>query len=71
MSRDVVKLIHLTMKILKRAVKARIRTEVMISEQQFGFMLRKSTTDVMCALRVLMEKYGKMEGVALVFMEIT
>lgn len=71
MSRDVVKLIHLTMKIWKRAVKARIRTEVMISEQQFGFMLRKSTTDVMCALRVLMEKYGKMEGVALVFMEIT
>lgn len=43
----------------------------MISEQQFGFMLRKSTTDAMCALRVLMEKYGKMEGVALVFMEIT
>lgn len=43
----------------------------MISEQQYGFMLRKSTTDVMCALRVLMEKYGKMEGVALVFMEIT
>lgn len=34
-------------------------------------MLRNSTTDVMCALRVLMEKYGKMEGVALVFMEIT
>ena len=29
----------------------------MISEQQYGFMPRKSTTDAMFALRVLMEKY--------------
>ena len=29
----------------------------MISEQQYGFMPGKSTTDVMFALRLLMEKY--------------
>jgi len=29
-----------------------------ISEQRYGFLLRKSTTDGMFALRVVMEKYG-------------
>lgn len=29
----------------------------MISEQQYGFMLRKRNTDVIFALRVLMETY--------------
>lgn len=38
-------------------VEVRLRREVTISGQQYGFMLRKSTTDVMFALRVLMEKY--------------
>ena len=31
---------------------ARLRRAVMISEQQYGFMPRKSTTDAMFALRV-------------------
>lgn len=37
-------------------VEAGIRREVVINEQQHNFMLRKRTTDVMFALRV-MEKY--------------
>ena len=45
------------MKLWKRVVEARLRYEVTISEQQYGFMPSKSTTDAMFALRVLMEKY--------------
>ena len=52
-----IKLISYTMKLWKRVVEARLRREVKISEQQYGFMPRKSTTDAMFALRVLMEKY--------------
>ena len=46
-----------TMKLWERVVEARLRREVTISEQQYGFMPRKSTTDAMFVLRVLMEKY--------------
>ena len=52
-----IKLISHTMKLWERVVEARLRREVTISEQQYGFMPRKSATDVMFALRVLMEKY--------------
>ena len=52
-----IKLISHTMKLWERVVEARLRHEVTISEQQYGFMPRKSTTDAMFALRVLMEKY--------------
>ena len=46
-----------TMKIWERVVEVRFRGQVMICEQQYGFMSGKSTADVMFALRVLMEKY--------------
>ena len=46
-----------TMKFWKRVVEARLRRKVTISEHQYGLMPRKSTTDAMFALRVLMEKY--------------
>ena len=54
-----IKLISHTMKLWERVVEARLRCEVMINEQQYGFMPRKSTTDAMFffALRVLTEKY--------------
>lgn len=45
-----------TMKLRERVVEGRLRREVTISEQQYGFVLRKSTTDAF-ALRVLIEKY--------------
>ena len=38
-------------------MEARLRAEVSISEQQYGFMPRKSTTDAIFALRMLAEKY--------------
>ena len=52
-----------TMKIWERAIKARLKQEVEICEQHYGFMPGKSTTDPIFALRMPMEKY--MEGAAL------
>ena len=52
-----IKLISHTMELWERVVEARLGREVTISEQQYGFMPRKTTTDAMFALRVLMEKY--------------
>ncbi|KAF7710733.1 hypothetical protein HF521_009605, partial [Silurus meridionalis] len=51
-----IKLISHTMKLWERVVEARLREEVTICEQQYGFMPRKSTTDALFALRMLMEK---------------
>ncbi|KAK3534004.1 hypothetical protein QTP86_000518 [Hemibagrus guttatus] len=45
------------MKLWERIVEARLRKVVEICEQQYGFMPRKSTTDAIFALRILMEKY--------------
>ncbi|KAK3560981.1 hypothetical protein QTP86_023167, partial [Hemibagrus guttatus] len=41
----------------ERVVEASLRKVVEICEQQYGFMPRKSTTDAIFALRILMEKY--------------
>ncbi|KAK3550206.1 hypothetical protein QTP86_021237 [Hemibagrus guttatus] len=52
-----IKLMSHTMKLWERVVEARLRKLVEICEQQYGFMPRKSTTDAIFALRILMEKY--------------
>ncbi|KAK3546774.1 hypothetical protein QTP86_001526 [Hemibagrus guttatus] len=52
-----IKLMSYTMKLWERVVEARLRKGVEICEQQYGFMPRKSTTDAIFALRILMEKY--------------
>ncbi|KAG2455536.1 POLR protein, partial [Polypterus senegalus] len=46
-----------SMKLWERVVEARLRSEVMINEQQNGFIAGKSTTDAMFALRMLLEKF--------------
>lgn len=38
----------------ERVAKARIRREVIISEEQYGYKLRKRSTDAMLALRMWM-----------------
>ncbi|KAK3574804.1 hypothetical protein QTP86_018397, partial [Hemibagrus guttatus] len=53
-----IKLMSHTMKLWERVVEARLRKVVEICEQQYGFMPRKSTTDAIFALRILMEKYS-------------
>ncbi|KAK3554716.1 hypothetical protein QTP70_032634 [Hemibagrus guttatus] len=52
-----IKLMSHTMKLWERVVEARLRKVVEIFEQQYGFMPRKSTTDAIFALMILMEKY--------------
>ncbi|KAK3561816.1 hypothetical protein QTP86_014395, partial [Hemibagrus guttatus] len=52
-----IKLMSHTMKVWERVVEARLKKVVEICEQQYGFMPRKSTTDAILALRILMEKY--------------
>ncbi|KAK3574867.1 hypothetical protein QTP86_018328 [Hemibagrus guttatus] len=52
-----IKLMSHTMKLWERVVEAKLRKVVEICEQQYGFMPRKSTTDAIFALRILMEKY--------------
>ncbi|KAK3540790.1 hypothetical protein QTP86_001985 [Hemibagrus guttatus] len=44
------------MKLWEKVVEARLRKVVEICEQQYGFMPRKTTTDAIFALRILMEK---------------
>ncbi|KAK3556963.1 hypothetical protein QTP70_022304 [Hemibagrus guttatus] len=51
-----IKLMSHTIKLWERVVEARLRKVVEICEQQYGFMPRKSTTDAIFALRILMEK---------------
>ena len=45
------------MKLWERIVEKRLRSDLKFSNQQYGFMPGKSTTDALFALRVLMEKY--------------
>ena len=52
-----IKLISHTMKLWERIVEKRLRSDLKFSNQQYGFMPGKSTTDALFALRVLMEKY--------------
>ena len=52
-----IKLISHTMKLWERIVERRLRRDLTFSNQQYGFMPGKSTTDALFALRVLMEKY--------------
>ena len=52
-----IKLISHTMKLWERIVEKRLRSDLKFSNQEYGFMPGKSTTDALFALRVLMEKY--------------
>ena len=52
-----IKLMSHTMKTWERIVDHRIRSVVVISQEQFGFMKGRSTEDAIFALRQLLEKY--------------
>ena len=51
-----IKLMSHTMKVWERIIEGRLRQETVISEEQFGFMPGRGTTDAIFALRQLMEK---------------
>ena len=52
-----IKLMSHTMKLWERVVKARLRQEVVIGDQQFGFMPRRSTSDAIFGLRIMIEMW--------------
>nr|GEU62608.1 probable LRR receptor-like serine/threonine-protein kinase RFK1 isoform X1 [Tanacetum cinerariifolium] len=52
-----IKLLAHTMKLLERVIERRLRKETRVSENQFGFMSGRSTTEAIHLLRNLMEKY--------------
>ena len=52
-----IKLMAHTLKMWERVIEKRLREGVSISDQQFGFMSGRSTTDAIFALRQLIEKY--------------
>ena len=52
-----IKLMSHTTKLWERIIEARIRKEVTIAEQQFGFMPGRSTTDAIFCPRMLLEKW--------------
>ena len=53
----VIKLMYHSMKLYERVHENRLRNSVSISEEQFGFVNGKSTTDAIFALRQLQERY--------------
>ena len=52
-----IKLMSHSMKIWERVIDARLRKNVKIGEQQYGFMPGRSATDAIFGLRILAEKY--------------
>ncbi|GJW09732.1 retrovirus-related pol polyprotein LINE-1 [Tanacetum coccineum] len=52
-----IKLLSHTMKLWERVIERRLRRETRVSENQFGFMPGRSTTEAIHLLRSLMEKY--------------
>ena len=66
-----IKLVSHTMKLYERVIEARIRKEVMIAEQQFGFMQGRSTTKAIFCLRMLLEKWTEgQKAVHCVFIDL-
>ena len=66
-----IKLMSHTMKLWERVIEARIRKEVTITEQQFGFMPGRSTTDAIFSLRMMLEKWSEgQKAVHCVFIDL-
>jgi len=51
-------------------VEARLRREVRISEEQYGFVPGRGTADAIFALRMLMEKYREGQELHCVFVDL-
>ena len=66
-----IKLMSDTMKLWVRVIDSRIRMEVTIAEQQFGFMSGRSTTEAIFCSRMLMEKWSEgQRAVHCVFIDV-
>ena len=66
-----VKLLSYTMKLLERVIESRLRKDISISENQFGFMLGRSTIEAIYLLRRLMGLYrDKKVDLHMVFIDL-
>ena len=66
-----IKLMSHTMKVWERVTDQRLRMEVEISPEQFGFMPNRRTTDSIFALRQTMEKYReRQKALYIVFIDL-
>ena len=66
-----IKLMSHTMKLWERVIAARLRKEVRVVEQQFGFMPGRSSTDTIFSLWMLLEKWKEgQKGVHCVFVDL-
>ena len=66
-----IKLMSHTMKIWERIIERRLRQETQISEEQFGFMPGRRTTDAIFALRQMIEKHReRQKELHLVFIDL-
>ena len=59
-----------TMKLWERVIEYRIRQNVTISENQFGFMPRRSTTEAIHLLRQLIERRERKRNLHMVFTDL-
>ena len=66
-----IKLMSQTLKVWERVVEVRLRQTTSISEEQFGFMPGKSTTEPMFIVRQMMEKFrAKKKSLHMVFVDL-
>jgi len=66
-----IKLLSHTMKLWERVIEGRFRKKVPISENQFGFMMGRSTTEAILLIRTLMEVYqDRKKDLHMVFIDL-
>jgi len=59
-----------SMNIWEKIIDKRIRKEMSVTKNQFGFMPRKSTVERLFCVRQLAEKYKEKQNVFIVFIDL-